>query len=97
MREEDYVGAIFASTSQGEPFLEFAEDGSYTGSDGCNRLNGTYEAADDELVLKPGLTTLMACPDVDTWVRDAKSVKVDSDTLVVFDKSGSEIGTLTRS
>jgi hypothetical protein len=48
-------------------------------------------------VLKPGLTTLMACPDVDTWVRDAKSVKVDSDTLVVFDKSGSEIGTLTRS
>ena len=97
MKEEDYVGAIFASTAKGEPFLTFADDGTYSGSDGCNGLRGTYEVGDDELVLKPGLSTLRACPDVDTWVRDATTVKVDSDTLIVFDKGGSEIGTLARS
>jgi len=97
MKEEEYVGAIFASTDKGEPFLKFADDGTYSGSDGCNGLRGTYEVGDDELVLNPGLSTLRACPGIDTWVRNATSVKLDSDTLVVFDKSGSEIGTLARS
>lgn len=97
MKEEDYVGAVFASTAKGEPFLEFAEDGTYSGSDGCNGIGGTYEATDDELVLSPGFSTLMACPDIDTWVRDAKSVKIDTDVLVIFNKGGEEIGTLSRS
>jgi len=97
MNEKDYVGISFASTAKGEPFLKFADDGTYSGSDGCNGLGGTYEVGEDELILKPGFSTLMACPDIDTWVRGAKSVKLDGDALVVFDKSGSEIGTLARS
>ena len=96
VNQEDYIGAAFTSTAKGEPFLEFAEDGTYSGSDGCNKLAGTYEVGDDELVLKPGFSTLMACDGVDTWVRGATAVKVETDTLVVFDKSGSEIGTLAR-
>ena len=97
MNTDDIIGVTFASSEKGEPFLEFANDGSYRGSDGCNGIGGTYTVEDDELVLKPGLSTLMACPGVDTWVRGAKSVKLGDDALIVFDKGGSEIGTLARS
>ena len=96
MNADDIVGHSFMSGEEGEPFLEFVDDENYRGSDGCNNLTGTYRIDGDAITLRPGLSTLRACPGVDTWVRGAKSVSLDGNTLVVFDKSGSEIGTLAR-
>ncbi|WP_156760261.1 META domain-containing protein [Microbacterium karelineae] len=97
MESQEYVGATFASTEQGEPHIEFADDGTYSGSDGCNGIHGEYTAEGETLTLKPGFSTLKGCVDVDDWLRAAAEVQVDGDSLIVFDKSGSEIGTLTRS
>ena len=97
LNPDDYIDITFASTEKGEPFLEFAQDGSYTGSDGCNGLGGTYQVDEDQLVLSPGMSTLIACPDIDTWVRNTKTVKLDGSSLVLFDKTGAELGTLEKS
>ncbi|WP_110589740.1 META domain-containing protein [Microbacterium suaedae] len=94
---QDYVGATFASTEQGEPYLTFADDGTYSGSDGCNGLNGTYEVEGEELLLEPGLMTQKACPDIDTWLHNAAQVQLDGDTLIVYDAADAEIGSLSRS
>ena len=39
-------------------------DGRVTGSDGCNRFDGAYEATQEGLRFTPGATTMMACPDL---------------------------------
>lgn len=87
----------FESSEQGTPHLVFEAAGTYTGSDGCNTLGGRIEPQDDRFVLEPMTSTLKACLGVDDWLRYAKAVQVDGDTLVVLDKAGEEIGTLTRS
>jgi heat shock protein HslJ len=46
----------------GDPTLEFADDGSVSGSTGCNRLMGSYDPATG---FGPMATTMMACePDL---------------------------------
>ncbi|TBN56173.1 META domain-containing protein [Glaciihabitans arcticus] len=43
-------------------FIEFAGDGTYEGSDGCNGVSGRYSyAPDGSLLATQGLTTLMGC------------------------------------
>ncbi|MFT0139767.1 META domain-containing protein [Alcanivoracaceae bacterium MT1] len=93
---DDYIGATFSSTDNGEPRLEFADDGTYSGSDGCNGLRGDYTVDGDTIVLEPGISTLKDCKDVDDWLRNATSVQIDGDTLTAFAEDGSEIGTLSR-
>lgn len=90
------VGAWGAPNAQGETSLEFADDGSYSGSDGCNRVMGNWKADGDGFAVSPMATTLMACEGVDVWLVDPASVKVTGDTLVVLDSGGAELGTLTR-
>lgn len=92
---DDLLG-VWGSTADRQPNLEFADDGSYSGSDGCNRLVGEYAVEQDSIVLTAGLTTLMACTGVDPWLADAASVEISGDTLLVFDRSGSAIGELAR-
>jgi heat shock protein HslJ len=41
--------------------LTFAADGSWSGSTGCNRINGTYTQDGSTLTMTPGPMTLMAC------------------------------------
>jgi len=41
--------------------LTFAEDGSVSGSGGCNRLNGSWELAGDDLTFGPFAATMMMC------------------------------------
>lgn len=86
----------WSSTEKGEPHLTFREDGSYTGSDGCNRLSGTYSLTDETIVLEPGLSTRKACIGVDAWLFGAHTASVSEDALIVFSKDGTEIGTLAR-
>ncbi|SJN11224.1 hypothetical protein FM113_11395 [Leucobacter sp. 7(1)] len=94
------AGASFAGTWTGSgaeaPQLEIAEDGEFTGTDGCNRLMGTGEIAEGTLDFGQFASTRKLCEGVDTWLSAAGSATVSGDTLTVLDTSGKEIGTLTR-
>ncbi|MCY1718012.1 META domain-containing protein [Microbacterium sp. SL62] len=79
----------------GPEFLTFDDD-AVGGSDGCNALSGSYSRTDDTLAITFGLSTLMACPGVDPWLRKAATAALVDDTLEVFDRDGVKIGTLTR-
>jgi heat shock protein HslJ len=49
----------------------FGEDGTITGSAGCNTYNGTYEVSGTDLTIGTLATTMMACePDVSTQEAD---------------------------
>ena len=45
-----------------------ADDGSLTGTDGCNRLVGTWTAEADTVTFADVASTRMACDGVDTWL-----------------------------
>jgi heat shock protein HslJ len=46
-----------------EPYLQFAADRTFTGSDGCNRIQGQYSYAGDQLLLSRITSTKMSCAD----------------------------------
>ncbi|WP_221585936.1 META domain-containing protein [Microbacterium sp. G2-8] len=96
MDPQTFVGATFLSSENGRPRLTFSSDGTYSGSDGCNGLQGGYTLDGDTITLAPGLSTLRACRGVDSWLHAAKTLELDGDTLRVCDATGAEIGALTR-
>lgn len=81
---------------RGEPSLVLEDDGSLSGSDGCNRLFGDYTVDGDRVEFGVIGSTMMFCEGVDTWLSAASTARVDGDRLVVSDESGAEIGTLDR-
>lgn len=91
------VGTWGASETQGEPSLTFDEDGGYSGSDGCNRVMGSWEADGKTVDLGVMASTLMFCEGVDTWLSQGATAEIDGDTLVVFDQGGEQLGSLERS
>lgn len=91
------VGVWGDSDTRDAPSLVFAEDGSVTGTDGCNRLVGSWTADGDTVDFAPLASTRMACDGVDTWLSNGVSGTWDEASLVVVDESGAEIGTLERS
>jgi hypothetical protein len=91
-------------TPQGSPtspFVAFAEDGSWTGSDGCNGTGGRWLADTGGAFLATGaaVSTLMACDtmvDVGAWVGATRRVALDGQVLVLLDVDGTTIGRLVR-
>ncbi|WP_298040773.1 META domain-containing protein [uncultured Microbacterium sp.] len=92
---EDIVGT-WGTDAEAEPFLEFTEGGDVRGSDGCNGIHTTYTVEDDVVELAPYASTLMACMDVDDWLRGVRTVSIDGDTLTVMNDQGETIGELGR-
>lgn len=78
------------------PHLVLAEDGTLSGTDGCNRLIGSWEEEGDTVEFGELGATMMFCDGVDTWLSGASSAVVEGDTLRVLDADGTEIGTLQR-
>ena len=81
----------------GQPSLELTEAGEVTGTDGCNRLMGSYEVEGDEVVFEPFASTMMYCEGVDTWMLNAASATVEGDEMTIYNVEGQSIGTLERS
>ncbi|WP_312180257.1 META domain-containing protein [Arthrobacter sp.] len=79
-----------------EPSLNLASDGRLSGTDGCNRLMGSWTLEDGTVVFSEMGMTMMACPDVDQWLGTAATAVAEADTLRLYDAAGNEIGTLTR-
>jgi len=93
----DPVGTWGDIAATEEPSLVLGDDGSLTGTDGCNRLVGTWTADADTVTFVEVASTRMLCEDVDTWLSALATGTIADDTLTVFDESGKEIGTLERS
>lgn len=83
-------------STNSEPGLLLSEDGKVSGTDGCNRLMGSYEADGETVTFGPLASTLMFCEGVDTWLGKAVTGVVSGDQLTLSDQDGAEIGTLER-
>jgi heat shock protein HslJ len=86
----------WGETAEQSPQLVLTEDGSLTGTDGCNGLNGTWEISGDTVVFGPVMATMMACDGVDTWLSLMTTATVNGDTMTVMGPDGAEVGTLDR-
>ncbi|MBL3700912.1 META domain-containing protein [Leucobacter luti] len=86
----------WSGTGENAPSLEISEDGAFAGTDGCNRMVGSGEVAEQSFEFGQFATTRKFCEGVDTWLSLAGSATVDGDTLTVLDADGAELGTLTR-
>ena len=73
-----------------------AKDGTLTGTDGCNQLNGGWTQEGDTVTFSNVASTMMMCDDVDTWLAGLDTAKVDGSTMTVYGPAGRKIGTLER-
>lgn len=86
----------WTSPEAGDPFLEFSEDGQVTGSDGCNRIQTTWEVDGDKILITPFTTTQKACAGVDMWLSEASSATIEGNVMKVADSSGKVVGGLEK-
>lgn len=93
--EPDPTGK-WTSPEKGDPFLEFAEDGSLEGSDGCNAIITSWKVEGDEIVIDSFMSTQKACAGVDTWLSKASTAAIEGDVMKVKDSNGEVIGGLEK-
>jgi heat shock protein HslJ len=82
-----------------DPVLVFKPDGTWTGSDGCNGLQGTYSIGPrGAFTATPGPQHLIGCENVPHTgvLRAAKRIAVSGDVLQFFGANGSEIARYAR-
>ena len=86
---------LWGSKEQGQPWLELSADGKVAGSDGCNRITGTWSES-EELEFGALASTKMYCEGVDDWLSRAATAKLEEgNKMLVLDANGEELGTLT--
>ena len=77
-----------------DPHVVFGDDGTWSGSDGCNGAQGRW-AVDDAgaFLATAGAMTLIGCEGapVPTWVASARSAGLDGAFLLLLDVDGTEI------
>lgn len=85
-----------------EPNLTFHPDGRVSGSDGCNRISGSYERKGDAIHFGQMIGTQRACPgtaEIDKAFRDAltsaASLRLSGGSLELFDAGGTEVAAFT--
>lgn len=91
------VGVWGDETTADAPNLTLAEDGTVSGSDGCNRIVGSYTHEGDTVTFAQLATTMRFCEGIDTWLSTGTSATVSGDSLLIFNDAGDEIGALERS
>ncbi|WP_430867590.1 META domain-containing protein [Demequina aurantiaca] len=94
--ESTEVEGTWGATAEASPQLVLAGDGTLTGTDGCNVLNGSWELEGNTVEFGPMLSTQMFCDGVDTWLSLANTATVDGSTMRVMNVEGTEVGTLEK-
>lgn len=80
------------------PFLSISADRTFTGSDGCNRLTGTWRVDPaDQVEFEDVASTRMACEGVDTPLAGLEVATISGDTMTVYAAGDAVIATLERS
>ncbi|GGF30299.1 META domain-containing protein [Subtercola lobariae] len=80
------------------PFLSISADRTFTGSDGCNLIGGSWapgSAASQSVSFTNVTSTMKFCEGVDTWLNRAASATVQGTTMTVSDANGTVIGQLS--
>ena len=85
----------WSSPETGEPFLDFAENGDLSGSDGCNVIKTTWEVDGDKVLISSFVAGQKACPG-DQWLANATSATIDGNVMKVMDGEGEVIGGLEK-
>jgi heat shock protein HslJ len=84
-------------TSPEQPFVTFVDGGTWTASDGCNKVQGTWkESAPGTLVVTSGPHTMMACEGapLPSAVASTHTYKLAGEKLTLFDETGTELVSL---
>ncbi|MBO9577635.1 MAG: META domain-containing protein [Microbacteriaceae bacterium] len=88
---------VWGETAPEAPQLDLHESGQFWGTDGCNRLVGSWTSDGDAVDFGDVIAqTRMHCEGVDTWLEGMRTGRVEGSSLVILDDSGAEIGTLER-
>lgn len=66
-------------------------DGSLAGTDGCNRLTGSWSADVKTITFTDVAATSMMCEHVDTWLSEFATGTFEGETRTVRDGPGTEI------
>lgn len=90
------VGTWNGDAPKHTPNLTLSEDGRLTGTDGCNRLFGSWKEEADGIVFVQVASTMMLCHGVNVWLSKLATASIDGDTMTVQDSEGEPVGTLTR-
>lgn len=94
--DDSFTGQWDAADDSGAS-LTLEEDGTLSGTDGCNRLTGSWEADGDEVTFGKMASTMKACPDMDLWLAQAASATISADDeLLVSDSDDQRVGVLQR-
>jgi len=78
----------YTDGKQTKASLTFLDDGTWTGSDGCNGQTGDYTiAANGRLTADANPQTLIACPgaNISSALESSDHVSVDGDGLTLYD------------
>lgn len=93
----DPVGTWGDATAEQAPYLSLDSDGNLSGSDGCNRLTGTWKLNPaDQIQFEQVASTKMACEGVDTALSGLDVATISGDTMTVFGEADAQIATLER-
>ena len=95
-KSADVTGSWGDAAKESAPAIELAGDGTLTGTDGCNRLTGSWKLEGDTIAFGELASTKMACIGVDTWLSGARTATVSGSTMTVLGEGGAELGTLDR-
>lgn len=82
-----------------QPYVQFVQDNSWSASDGCNRVRGTWDLGPDgALTTESGPQTLMACEgaQLPLAVTMADTVTLEGDTLTIHSSFDSTETVLVR-
>ncbi len=78
----------------------FAEDGTLSGSSGCNNYSASWETDNGSIEISTGVSTMMACADEQVMTQEtrylellalADTYRVDAGTLEMFDADGMRV------
>lgn len=86
-------------TYETDPHVVLHDDGSWSGTDGCNGGGGDWALTDAGWLLSTGgPTTAIWCDGapVDWWVAGASLAGLDGSVLVLLDRDATELGRLHR-
>ena len=87
---------IWRATEPADAYLELVEDGTLSGSDGCNRLFGGWEKDGSTITFGAIGMTEMYCEGVDDWLSQMHTATLTDATMTIFNEAGEEIGELKR-
>ena len=86
----------WGSNAAGQPNLTIKDDGTFSGTDGCNALSGKGTISGDTFTFGPFASTQVHCEGVHPWLNLAHTATVDGNTLTVYKNGGAKIGTLEK-